>query len=190
MLGVTADRIGRYLRAHPCADCGQPVITPKAERCGTCNLAELRSRSQWTTALIIAAISQYAAMYGEPPSPLAWARPRDPRWPNRATVVAYFGTFAAALRAAGFKANDPVAWSHEVIITRLRAWRRKHGRSPTIREWRAAPAQPSVDTVIRRFGSWRAAVDEADRGGKVRVRTARPRGRTTRAARAGAPLGS
>jgi hypothetical protein len=53
-------------------------------------------------------------------------------------------------------------WTPELIVYAIELWHRQHLRIPTTDEWdRAGPNHPSRVTVIRRFGSWNAAMAAA-----------------------------
>ena len=71
-------------------------------------------------------------------------------------------------------------WTRESIVYAIELWHRKHLRIPTTDEWDAAgPDHPSRVTVIRRFGSWNAAMAAAGfrprRPGERRRGSLRPR---------------
>lgn len=72
-------------------------------------------------------------------------------------------------------------WTREAIVYAIELWHRKHLRIPTTDEWDAAgPDHPSRVTVIRRFGSWNAAMAAAGfrprRPGERRRASLRPVG--------------
>jgi hypothetical protein len=53
-------------------------------------------------------------------------------------------------------------WTSELIVYAIELWHRQHLRTPTTDEWdRAGPNHPSRVSVIRRFGSWNAAMAAA-----------------------------
>lgn len=53
-------------------------------------------------------------------------------------------------------------WTHDRILAAFRDWAHAHGRPPRAMEWvLATPATPNAKTVMRRFGSWNAAVASA-----------------------------
>lgn len=70
-------------------------------------------------------------------------------------------------------------WSNEAVISALRDWARRYGQAPSAEDWDRARARrqgrtdrlarldahpssvPGVSTVIRRFGTWKAAVSAA-----------------------------
>jgi hypothetical protein len=75
-------------------------------------------------------------------------------------------------------------WTPELILYAIELWHRQHLRIPTTDEWDRADANhPSRVTVIRRFGSWNAAMRAAGfrpRGpGQRRTPSVRARCETT-----------
>lgn len=114
------------LYSRPCADCGEPMNgsdgnSPNASvRCVSCaNKVNGAARTVWTREAILAAIREWAAEYGEPPRQADWnpvqarnylhderrARRFEEaggRWPWFTKVVREFGSWNAAIAAAGF----------------------------------------------------------------------------------------
>ena len=104
-----------------CVDCGGRTgysgqVTPYA-RCNACAGA---LKKVWTAEAIIEAIRAWADLYGRPPSAVDWSVVqhrefstfaakverfyRGPRaWPHTSTVVYAFGSWSAAIAAAGFE---------------------------------------------------------------------------------------
>jgi hypothetical protein len=107
-----------------CLDCGGPTgfsgrATPP-ERCRRCNgVRQGKARLVWTREKIIAAIHDWAAEYGESPAIADWmpcaaradgdeARARrfedaNGRYPVHMVVIGEFGSWNAAIAAAGFE---------------------------------------------------------------------------------------
>lgn len=106
-----------------CMDCGQPTSRGPANgyvaepRCPTCSCAH---RKIWTPAAVLQAIREWAAIHGEPPALPDWdpwrarhvlhddARARrfedaQRRWPSFKVVCTEFGSWNAAIEAAGFE---------------------------------------------------------------------------------------
>jgi hypothetical protein len=101
----------------PCIDCGVMVdgTTPSrmTGRCTVCSKAHFSSEVR---AAHIAAIQRWAAIYGEPPASPDWnvtkarymkdvervERFRAGSWPSAKAVIKSFGTWNAAIMAAGF----------------------------------------------------------------------------------------
>lgn len=118
-----------------CVDCGAETsgsegrrVEPRCVRCAAVKSA-LTDRTKWTAAIIIARIQEWADLYGEPPSGTDW-NPWSARnvlhdedrarrfedglghWPWFTLVVNRFGSFSAAIEAAGFAPRDPF-WTPE-----------------------------------------------------------------------------
>lgn len=59
----------------------------------------------WTRERVIAAIQEWAREHGEPPRSLEWRR-ATPAFPHDATVKRLFGSWNAAIAAAGFEPRE------------------------------------------------------------------------------------
>jgi hypothetical protein len=120
-----SERCRKRSYAQPCIDCGARTIfgaeREKVEepRCASCSAAH---RRVWTSERILETIRAWAAEHGEPPAMADWnpwasehaygdaeraqrARLglRDGHHPSATHVVYAFGTWSAALEAAGFE---------------------------------------------------------------------------------------
>ena len=96
----------------------------------------------WDRKLIVEAIQSWAAKYGAPPAATEWnpaqakkmrvdgddveKRFGDGYWPYSNTVINHFGTWGAAIEAAGFP--RPIAGQYDRAIARDRRADRKAGR--------------------------------------------------------------
>jgi hypothetical protein len=70
--------------------------------------------------------------------------------------------WARGVSAAGRPARRQAKWSDQEILTSLRDWSNRHGRSPNSCEWlRGSPDRPGALCVRRRFGSWENALRKA-----------------------------
>lgn len=88
--------------------------------------------------------------------------PKRPGLPCYDAVRRQFGSLTAALEAAGY---EPAQWSREAIIAALRAWAAEHGRPPATADWKGVDSsgrRPATHHVQREFGTWVAALREAD----------------------------
>ena len=89
-----------------------------------------------------------------------WRRERD-RWPSAQLVRSRFGSWDAALRAAGYRARWR-AHTPDELIAALRREADRLGRPPTQREWATgSPHRPNASSVARTFGSWAAGLRAA-----------------------------
>jgi hypothetical protein len=83
-------------------------------------------------------------------------------------VVAVFGSWNAAIRAAGFRQRKrgeprggvrPRRWDRAAISRAIVEWDERHGRPPKKVEWTAAgESHPCSTTVTRSFGTWSSAL--------------------------------
>ena len=169
LLGVSVDTARHYPNAHDCQDCGAPILAAHSRLCLAC---VARNRTQWgsvfTRAEVVAAMQLWATLDGRAPAMVDW-RPADrgghprweedcPRFPPPSHVLRQFGSWNAALRAAGLDRPRPRAWSDQEIVEALRSWAQEHGLVPLSTEWDAAP---HADVIAKRFGSWNAALNAA-----------------------------
>jgi hypothetical protein len=70
---------------------------------------------RWSEESIKAAIRDWTKLYGDPPISNDWQGPYRPSWvPTTHTVRHYFGTWNAAIQAAGFKPRSRGAAGHVV----------------------------------------------------------------------------
>jgi hypothetical protein len=89
----------------------------------------------------------------------AW-REQWPRWPGAAIVERQFGSWNAALEAAGLPTRR-CAWTPPEVLSALAAWAYTHGRPPTLSDARTDPALPVQGACERHFGSWNDALRAA-----------------------------
>lgn len=119
------DPDGSKLRARKdsyrgeCVDCGRPTDGTNGrdrapKRCSACSIAY---QTVWSRESIVAAIQRWAGLYGEPPGEADWTpghpsakrrpwrteRYRSGHYPNSSTIDNYFGSWNAAIEAAGFE---------------------------------------------------------------------------------------
>jgi len=153
---------------------------------------------EWTRERVVDAVTRWDAEAGVPPTVSDWTPTRastDARarfaagdWPHASTVRNVYGTFAAALRAAGvtpgrlpyrrIKRARTRLWTEEQLIERLQAWEAEYGEPPTYADWDPALARrrgqddrikrfyagrrwPSASIVARAFGGWQPALRAA-----------------------------
>ena len=172
LLGVSPDTARRYIHAHDCERCGEPILAAGVPRCRLCaNTSRSRWGEPFTEREIIDAIRAWQRLEGRPPAQADW-HPSDhggvprwehecPRWPPATQVTRRFGSWNAALQAAGFDRPRPPAVSDQQIRNALKAYHRQHGTSPTRPAWERLGLPPNSRTIEARFGSWNAALAAA-----------------------------
>lgn len=173
LLHVDSATVRRYLRAHLCPDCGGPVVSPRGRRCTSC-APKVRPRN-WASQSLLLALRAWGDEHGAPPSTEDWSPSADrrrrwareyPRWPSATQVQCAFGTWGAALEAAGYQVER---WERETILAALRGLARERGRPPKQADlWPKRAGVPSNDVIVARFGSFTAALTAA--GFQPRVR--------------------
>jgi Homing endonuclease associated repeat len=110
---------------------------------------------RYTDAELIAALRRARRRLGRPPRPADLKRSR----PRAETIARRFGSFAAALQAAGI--DPPRRPSRGEVLARLREEARaRGGRAPRFSDWREREP-PTVWDVVRHFGSWNAGLRAA-----------------------------
>lgn len=124
-----SERCRKAQYAGTCVDCGAPTSGSEGRRaeprCPPCTaIKNGLERTVWTRETIIAAIRDWATKYGEPPGAFDWQpwsarnvihdelrarRFEDAggRWPSITAVCGVFGSWNAAIEAAGFAARAP-----------------------------------------------------------------------------------
>jgi hypothetical protein len=151
---------------------------------------------RFTGETILALIRAWAQLYGEPPTMRDWEpsrarrtgqqwraeRYREGEWPSATMVKRQFGTFNAAIRAAGLTPRaaprpKPHLTGPEQILAAVVEWTRRYGDPPTQGDWDPARARrvgqawrivryrdgdwPSLNSVVYHFGSLGRAIEAA-----------------------------
>ena len=128
---------------------------------------------RWSPDRIVSALQAWTRAHGHSPGGARWSR-AAPEHPNRKTVISHFGSWQAALRAAGLAGAPRTRWrewSDSEIVDALRAWEIRHGRAPSAMDWAGATYEhPTSWTVTSRFGDWHAALARAGLRASRRVR--------------------
>jgi hypothetical protein len=169
LLGISPDTARRYVHVHDCEGCIEPILAVGVVRCRRCSST---GRSRWgepfSSVEIIDAIRAWRQLEGRAPAQVEWqpselgGNPRwereCPRFPPHSLVTRQFGSWNAALQAAGFDRPRAPAVSDGQILAGLRAYRREHGLSPMRADWQQAGLSPHTRTIETRFGSWNAAL--------------------------------
>lgn len=138
------------------------VLKERAERMGGLGDFDAGARrgTIWTASRITTALSDLARMLGHTPTIAELgSRPRS-RWPSPSRVRIVFGSWNAALAAAGLTLNATDRaprrlWSDEDILQAIRdaAAAGDQGQRPFREGWR----RPWLATITIRFGSWSVA---------------------------------
>ena len=149
-------------------------------------------RPYWTPERIVRALQRWTQDHGRPPTAFEWGARRNlpdekrvsatrqrrrqgvqarwQRWPTYGTVRAVFGSWGAALEAAGLprkttfdgRLDFRARWAKEAVAEALRTTAAALGRKPSWKDWeKATRHNPSSMYVRRLFGSWSAAVRAA-----------------------------
>lgn len=173
-------RARRYVPAYPVAE----------GRCPHCG----QEWQQWTAARVLAAIRAAAAASGFPPKRDQWKNATPDR-PGSRTVVRMFGSWSRAIVAAGLAPRPQggqATWTRDSIITAFGDYARGSGGAPpSAVEWQNPGAgYPCSATVIRLFGTWNTAIEEAGfyPRGPYGQRLKIPAGRSPRRYVASAPI--
>jgi hypothetical protein len=114
----------------------------------------------WTEPEVLDGLRAFVRAHGRTPTSGDLRDTRGTPHPPATAVIRTFGSFRAALAQLGWQAAwTPVADAE--ILDALRAYARKHGRPPTCTVWRREHRKPGASVIIRRHGSWSAAVAAA-----------------------------
>jgi Homing endonuclease associated repeat len=114
-------------------------------------------RSRCDVDQAVHALRRFHAAYGYVPSVREWAelgqRPSTP------AIIRHFGSWNAALTAAGLAVTRPrPRWSDEDILTAIRAFEARHQRPPSTTDF-GGGSLPGFETIRVRFGSLAALLD-------------------------------
>ncbi len=116
----------------------------------------------WGKPEIIGAMQAFHDHHNRSPTRAEWQH-AGANHPQADTVDRHFRSWNDALKHAGLHTLPaPIddAWSREEVLDALKAWTRAHGRPPTSTEWiLRGPGHPCADTVLRKFKTWKHALD-------------------------------
>lgn len=133
------------------------------------------ARKRWTRERIVEAFLAETERLGRVPLSSEWCTSGESH-PTRDTVRRTFGSWRAALEAAGVA---PHVWDQDDIIDRMLEWHETFGVPPSLRDWNPHLAElhgydeiarywwsmhphwPHSSTVGHRFGSWNNAIEQA-----------------------------
>lgn len=139
----------------------------------------------WTPERIILAMHRWARRHdGRPPGYRDWVlSPRRNKsswgrrsWPSAEMVRKVFGTWNAAIEAAGFAPRPPggLPWTRDTVIEALQRWAAEHEGDPPKCDERA-DGLPNHAAVRRIFGSWNNGIAAAGLTPRVAHRPRRTR---------------
>jgi hypothetical protein len=119
-------------------------------------------RRAFTDEHVIAALRGDADSRGRSPRRNEW-KGRSRTEPGVRAVLDHFGSWNAALRAAGLQVTHEMGkWTPEAVIDALRGDARDRGHAPRRDDWRRPAAdRPQVGIVEKLFGSWNAGLQAA-----------------------------
>lgn len=125
VVGAPESTVRNWYLGGNCEGCGAPIDgSSQRGRPRHCADCAPRAHATWDKARIVQAIREWADLYGEAPTSTEWnpalaARVHPPAvarlmrkrfesgdWPTPPTVANYFGSWNAALVAAGFEARS------------------------------------------------------------------------------------
>jgi len=174
------DRRNRERYRGECGACGRPTSGGNGyDAPGYCARCARDRRRVWTRERIVAAVREWRELTGSAPTVPDWSPAHasaghpgaarfaaEPgRWPSAAALRVHFGSFRAAVEAAGVvPARHGVRqrWTPERIVAAIRSWQRDHGAPPRHADWQSAgDSHPARSTVYRVMGSWEQALEAA-----------------------------
>lgn len=170
-LNDTAARLGRTPTiAHTKADRRLPTVSTVSALFGSWNQAlraahltpSRMAQRRWDKPQIVAALRRFEHDHGRSPTGPDFAAADHA--PKPGTVAAHFGTWNAALAAAGLPRPKPaLRWNETAIIATLQTFSAEHGRPPQARDFTGPDRSryPNPGTVAVRFGSWNKALRAA-----------------------------
>jgi hypothetical protein len=167
IIGVHPNTVKSYWRAGRCPSCGGLKVHQDARVCALCvSRTPRRSLSRET---VIAAIQTWTQETGAPPLADEWMLGQGkwdaeyPRWPALSQVQEAFGSWNAAMSAAGF-GERLQRWTRDAVIDAARRWADVHGRAPNSQDWARSAldgSHPERNIPTRVFGSWNAMLAAA-----------------------------
>jgi hypothetical protein len=168
ILEVHPTTVRGYLTAGRCPECGGLKVRAEARTCRACR----PRHGRWvpfSDEQLLERIRAWTARFGAAPTKGQWRRAElgghrawedeYPAWPSPGAVARRYGSWRAALSAAGVAT---AVWTPAEMRYALRRFAANVGRPPTAREWaRNGDEHPSASMVSDVFGSWNEAVRSA-----------------------------
>ena len=125
-------------------------------------IGEVRSTFDFSRGGLIEELQKLGRLLGKTPTSVDVKDSQNS--PSLSTFTKKFGTFNAALRAAGFGVTKEGSYTKAELITYLQRRAKELGRPPTepeIHKWSADRKGPSTGPFRRLFGSMSKAIDAA-----------------------------
>jgi hypothetical protein len=122
---------------------------------------------------VVAAMAVWARRYGCGPSQPEWDAANDGTLPCARTIRCRWGWAAVVREALDGTGAEPSGhwWTRQEMLDALIAARERDGAWPVPSSWeRATEEHPARRTYLRRFGSWEAAIKEAEAQAGMRSR--------------------
>jgi hypothetical protein len=114
----------------------------------------------WTEDELLASLRAFVRDHGRPPTTSDLRDTRGTPYPSASAVIRTLGSLRTALDRVGHQTGSaPV--SDDEILEAIRTYALVHARAPTVAIWRTERRRPSASVIIRRHGSWKAALATA-----------------------------
>src|SRR4051794_32032578 len=162
LAGVSRWTVYEYWRAVRCSGCGGWQVNAQARSCLDCHTRG-RRRARPPGHELVELIWAWTRETGAPPRVTDWTGESAkwdreyPRWPSRLVVTERFGSWPAALAAAGY-APSVRRWADEQIVATLGELARELGHAPTPADLDARAELFASNLLIKRFGSHERAL--------------------------------
>jgi hypothetical protein len=118
-LSVPASTIRNWYLGGDCADCGVPIDGSDGDKAVRCSPCAAKAGAHWSRDLIVQRVREWNEIHGEPPVTYEWnpamarwkklpdaegisRRYEAGDWPPTSVVEYHFGSWNAAIDAAGF----------------------------------------------------------------------------------------
>jgi Homing endonuclease associated repeat/Homeodomain-like domain len=112
-LGINESTVRNWYLGGDCSECGAPIDggSPGVRRTDKCARCFPAACALWSRERIVERIKEWNRVHGEPPTALDWLLQVE-GFPACKTVQEYFGSWNAAITAAGFTPLKPGGSRH------------------------------------------------------------------------------